>query len=427
MNAVRRMLWRMLAAALLAWLLATFIHQIVTGSYWLWGIPDPMPLLMFLAGPPALLAAATMLILARSGLPRRDRALISLSAALLGMIILHLLLAGSWVWVLPDLLPPLLYLLLPLALLAVAAVLRWRGTLQRSTWWTVLVALLAVLGLGGGQSGLNLGALSDAGARAAPSGAVSIVSWDTLHWDTGENPGQFYRFLVGWHVGIYLLQDYANPVDDAGTLRHEFPGYYFASSGDLLTISRFPIVRWTAFETNQEPPPGTANISFLKGWKYTILRTDVLINGKLLSVYNVHFYDTFSLNVVPFSPTFFRNVRALAEARNDQFVRLHADIAANPHPVLVSGNLNTLPGGNDLRLLGSLTDAVRSSDSIYPVTFAFIGPALWRMDWTFTSRDVDVYQYTIRNPQGLSSHSLQSMLVSLPDNRPNAKGSGAEP
>jgi hypothetical protein len=102
--------------------------------------------------------------------------------------------------------------------------------------------------------------------------------------------------------------------------------------------------------------------------------------------------------------------------------------------VLVSGNLNTLPGGNDLRLLGTLQDAAHSGGSIYPVTFAFIGPALWRMDWTFTSRDVGVYQYSIRGPQGLSSHSVQDMLVSVPgtrpyagrpDNRPDTKGSGA--
>jgi endonuclease/exonuclease/phosphatase (EEP) superfamily protein YafD len=433
-RAAWRWLWRGLAAALLAWLLVTFVHQVVTGSYWLWGIPDPLPLLVFLAGPPMLLAATTMLALARSGLPQRDRILISLSAAVLGVITLHLLLAGSWVWVLPDLLPPLLYLLLPLALLTVVAVLRWRRALERSAWWTVLVASLATLGLGVGASGLNIAALTGAGAGPAPAGAVRVVSWDTLHWDTSEQPARFYRFLVGQHADIYLLQDYAHPadgpqrpVDEAGRLRQEFPGYHFASSGDLLTISRFPIVQWTAFETNPAPPPGTANIPFLKSWKYTIMRTDVLIRGELLSVYNVHFYDTFSLDVVPLSPTFFRNVRALAEARHDQFVRLHADIAANPHPVLVSGNFNTLPGGNDLRLLGTLRDATRSSRSVYPATFAFIGPALWRMDWTFTSPDVGVYQYTTHGPQGLSSHSVQNMLVSLPSSRPESKGSGAKP
>jgi endonuclease/exonuclease/phosphatase (EEP) superfamily protein YafD len=367
--------------------------------------------------------------------------LISLSVAVLGVIVLHLLLAGSWLWVLPDLVPPLLYVLLPLALLVVVAVLRWRQMLERYAWWTVLVASLATLGLGAGQTGLNLAALTGAGAGPAPPGAVRVVSWDTLHWDTGGKPAQFYRFLTGQQAGIYLLQDYEHPaggpqrpVDEAGLLRREFPGYHFASSGDLLTISRFPIVQWTAFETNPAPPPGTANIPFLKGWKYTILRTDILIRGKLLSVYNVHFYDTFSLDVVPLSATFFRNVRALAQARHDQFARLRADITANPHPVLVSGNLNTLPGGTDLRLLGALRDAARSSRSVYPATFAFIGPALWRMDWTFTSHDVGAYQYSTHGPQGLSSHSVQDMLVSLPSSRPDAtsshpdtSGSGAKP
>ena len=429
-----RPLWRGLAAALLAWLLISLIHQLVTGRYWAWGVPGPLPMLLFLVGPPALLAAATMLILARSGLRRADRVLISLAAAAVGVPALHLLLAGNWVWVLPGLLPPLLNLLLPLALLAAAAVLHWRGMLRRATWWAVAAALLAALALGAGQSGLNLGALSGADPGPAPSGAVRVVSWDTLHWDTGESPSQFYRFLVGQHADVYLLQDYSHPVDgpqrpvdDSRLLHQEFPGYYFASSADLLTISRFPIVHQVAFETNPEPPQGTANIPFLEGWKYTILRTEVRINGKLLSIYNIHFYDTFFVNVLPFSPTFFRNVHALAEARDAQFARLHADIAVNPYPVLASGNLNTLPGGSNMRLLGNLADAARASDSAYPVTFSFFGPALWRLDWTFASRNVEVWQYATRDPQGLSSHSLQDVLVTLPGNQPGPNGSDMKP
>ncbi len=415
-------LLRWLLGVLLGWLLVAFAHQVVTGSFWLWGIPDPLPLLLFFAGPLVVLAAITMLLLARSALPRPDRILVSLAAAALGLIVLHLALSGrTWLWDIPDLMPPAVYLLLPLALLAAVAALtvRRQALARRTRWWVTLLALGALV-LGAGQSGLNLRALRGGAGGTVPPGAIRVASWDTLQWDTGGNPGRFYRYLTGQHADVYLLQDYAHPasgpprlVDDSQRLRSAFPGYYFATAGDLLTISRFPVAASAAFETNPAPPAGTANIYFLKGWKYSALRTDLRIGGRIFSVYNVHFFDRFYLNVVPLTPTFFRNVRGLDVARRAQFTRLRADISKNPHPLLASGNFNTQPDGGDLRL-GSLTDAATRSRSPYPATFAFFGPALWRVDLTFTTPAVGVRQYDIRDPHGMSTHSLQDVLVSLP-------------
>jgi endonuclease/exonuclease/phosphatase family metal-dependent hydrolase len=128
----------------------------------------------------------------------------------------------------------------------------------------------------------------------------------------------------------------------------------------------------------------------------------------------VHFFDRFYLNVLPFTPTFFRNVSGLDAGRRAQFEALRANLAADPHPALVSGNFNAPPGDGDLHWLNGLTDASRASHSLYPATFSFFGPALWRVDWTFTSPHLRVNSYALLSPQGLSTHNPQDVLISLP-------------
>jgi endonuclease/exonuclease/phosphatase (EEP) superfamily protein YafD len=416
-------LWTLLAVAVAA-VLALFAHQVVTGDFWLWGIPDPMPVLLFFAGPVAVLTLLALLLLARTALPRRDRLLISLSAATLVLVVAHLLLSDRvWWWDVPDLLPSLAYLLLPLAVLAVALAARWRGGLARATAWSVAVLGLPALVLGVSQAGLNLAALHvgtpAAAGVPAPSGALRVVSWDTIHWDLGESHNQFYRYLTSLHADVYLLQDYQHnptplltPVYERQRLRSEFPGYHVAVAGDLLTVSRFPIVAETPFPS--VPPPAMTSISFVAMWKYGALRTDLAVDGRVLSVYNVHFYDRLALDVIPLSPAFLRDEHQLDSARRQQFASVTANISADPRPVLVSGNFNTPPGAGNLRLLDGLRDAGSASTSVYPTTFAFIGPRIWRLDWTFASPAIRVLSYQVRAPHGLSTHSAQDLLIALP-------------
>ena len=403
--------WALLGI-LAVWLLATSVNQLITGDYWLGGIPNPLPPLLFFAGPPVLLAALVFLALARTGLSRVDRLLLSGSIALLLLVLLHLLLSGrTWLWVLPDLMPPLLYLLMPLALLVTLAVLGFRRRLTRPVAVTTCALIVAATALGAGEAGLNpaafVGGINDG---PAPPGALHIVSWDTLQWTKGSDPRRFYDFLVGQHADIYLLQSYA---PDADRIRQEFPGYVVATVGTLLTISRFPVVAQVPLETNSTPPPGTDNISFLRDWKYGALRTDLDVRGQLLSVYNVFFYDRFYLHVMSLTPTFFENIHGLDVGREQQLDRLLADVDENANPRIVAGNFNVLPNTGDRARLDGLKDAGRADRSLYPVSLTFFGLPLWRMDWTFTSTDIGIHAYDLISPDGLSSRHLQDVVVSL--------------
>jgi hypothetical protein len=282
------------------------------------------------------------------------------------------------------------------------------------------VAVLSVvaLGLGFGQAGLNLpGGVNDG---PAPLGALRVVTWDTLDWTTDKDPDRFYDFLTKRNADVYLLQNYAHTGPetfrlgaDEDRLRRTFPGYEFATVGTLLTISRFPIVAQVPIETNPTPPPGTANIWYLSAWKYGMLRTDLDVRGRILSVYNVFFYDRFFLHVMPLTPAFFTNIRGLNEGRDAQLDQLLAETRSNPNPFVISGNLNVLPNTGDRHRLDVYKDAGRADGSPYPASLTFVGLSLWRMDWTFTSPTIGVHSYDLVPPDGLSSRHLQDVVLSL--------------
>lgn len=395
------------------WVVATTVNQLITGDYWLGSIPNPLPPLLFFAGPPVALTALVLLVLSRTTLSRVDRQLLSAAIALVLLVLLHLMLSGrTWLWVLPDLMPPLLYLLMPIALLITLAVLALRRVpLNRPVAATTAALIVAATALGAGEAGLNpaafVGGVNDG---PAPPGALHVVSWDTLQWTKGSDPRRFYDFLKDRHADIYLLQSYTRDTD---RIRQEFPGYQFTTVGTLLTISRFPVVAQVPLETNPNPPPGTDNITFLRDWKYGALRTDLDVQGQILSVYNVFFYDRFYLHVMPLTPTFFENIHGLDVGRRQQLDRLLADVNANRNPLLVAGNFNLLPNTGDRERLGGLKDAGRADRSLYPVSLTFFGLPLWRMDWTFTSNDIGVHAYDLISPDGLSSRHLQDVVVSL--------------
>ncbi|MEV4313748.1 endonuclease/exonuclease/phosphatase family protein [Actinocrispum sp. NPDC049592] len=424
-SAERPRVWRWTGRALLAvlalWLVATSVNQLITGDYWFGGIPNPLPPLLFFAGPPLVLAALVLLALSRTRLSRMDRQLLGGSIALVLLVSLHLLLSGrTWLWVLPDLMPPLLFVLMPVALLVILAVLWVRRSLRtRRVGVAAAVLTTAALVLGAGQSGINAAAFTGGVTDGpAPPGALHIVSWDTLQWDSGADG--FFEFLTERRADVYLLQSYAHSgpetgelVRDADRLRREFPGYRFATIGGLLTISRFPIVAQVPLETNPVQPPGTQNIWFLAGWRFGALRTDLDVNGRILSVYNAFFYDRYFLHVMPLTPAFFADIRGLAEGRRQQVDRLLADVRANPHPVIIAGNLNLLPNTGDRDGFDGFKDAGRADRSLYPVSLTFFGLPLWRMDWTFTSPGIGIHSYDLVSPHGLSSRHLQDVVVSL--------------
>ncbi|WP_083958073.1 endonuclease/exonuclease/phosphatase family protein [Herbidospora mongoliensis] len=392
---IRILRWALVGAAAV-WLTVTVVNWL-SGDFWWWG--GGAPLVAFFAVPLLVVASVPMLALRRRVPARLDRAAVSLAAAAFALIAARRVFSGrTWLWVLPDLvIPPLLFLVTPLALLAAVPFV------ARTRWWTAGLAT-AALALGATQAGVHLGG----GGGPAPAGAVRVVSWDTYCWNTDDDAARFFRYLKDRRADLYLLQEHSGcgpgaptPIDDADLLRREFPGHEITALDGLLTVSRFPVVG--------QKPVGAAHNPYAPNWRHAALRTDLDIGGRTVSVYNVHLFDMLYLSASPLSPRFYQAIQTLDAARQVQIDALADDVDANPNPILASGNFNALPGMGHLRRLDHLAAA---EGPHYPATLSFAGLRLWRMDWTFTSPGLTVHRYDLRSPDGLSTHHLQELLIS---------------
>ncbi|MGV9316272.1 endonuclease/exonuclease/phosphatase family protein [Streptomyces sp. NPDC003691] len=327
-----------------------------------------------------------------------------------------------WLWNGIDLAPPVAYLAAPLLLLLPAALLR---RFRRST---LLLTVLALL-LGAGQSGIHPGALLR-DREPVPAGALRVVTWNTFFWHQDSDPGRFYAYLRRYDADVYLLQEYQNargdrpvPIDDLARIRAEFPGYRAVAEGGFLTLSRHPVTLHRALRPAGLPAPPTDWPDY---WDVRALRTDISVGGRTLSLYNTHLPDLLNVDRNPLTPSYYEQVRSHAERRLLHLRALRADLDANDHPVVLGGDLNTLPGSEDLRWFRGLRDTADSGTDLYPATFPAGPAALWRLDWTLASPDVDVHRQSLDDPPaGLSTHRLIDLRLSLP--QPATRADGGRP
>jgi endonuclease/exonuclease/phosphatase (EEP) superfamily protein YafD len=352
------------------------------------------------------------------------RVLVIVSAAWTAWTVAQSVLSGHWWFMLaPDLMPPLLFAVVPpLLLLGVPAVRVARRRLPRRATWTVAVLTAVSLGLGLPWSGLNVHALT--GRAAVPPGALRIMSWNTDGWGKRTTADRFYAYLKARHADIYLLQEsdwsdandeYDRPLADPARIYREFPGYHIALRGELITISRFPIVAQPPIGPDREVAarPDADWQAVYRAAK--VLRTDLRVGDRVLSTYNVHIRVPVDVRKSAFGRVFYRVLHDRESDRRTQFAGLVSDLRSNPGPALVAGDFNTSPAMGELAPLRSeLTDAASKSTSLYPMSWKELGGLpLWRLDWTFTTSQVRVHRYALAPVPGVSDHRAQFVRASL--------------
>lgn len=350
------------------------------------------------------------------GLGRRSRVVLVVSVLWLVYTLVQPVVSGRW-WLMqvPDLVPPVVFLLVPLTLLGMAVVRAVPGV-ARLVGGVALAALLA----GGDNAGLNWHALGPP-PPSAPAGALRVVSWNTSYWHQGGDVRDFYDFIKGNPADVYVLQEYLvhDPdrmwmvkYDDMAQLRKEFPGFHIDVFGELVTLSRYPIVGSEPLVVDAEYPE--QGKEWPDYWTVKTLRTDVDVNGQQLSIYNVHLQvlvDS-SAGAAKFLP----DSRIRYNNRRLQYRAIAADVAANDNQSLVIGDFNTSQVMKDTRDLDRLLiDAIRADRTFYPSSWQTQGPLqLWRVDRAYTTRRLTVHDYNLIDPKGRSDHALQTIQLSLP-------------
>ncbi len=323
----------------------------------------------------------------------------SASVAWAVFLLAHMLLAGRWwPWLLVEALPPVTFALVPLLLLAVVPLAR---PVRRQMSVLLAVALLAGLALSGVDRRVPI-------AQGDP--AIKIFSWNTDVWTLHKDPERFYAFLREQRADVYVLQEYLHwdehgpvRVDDLGRLREAFPGYEIVIEGEMLTMSRLPIVA-------RYPRPATDEW-YWQGNK--AMRVDVRLGQSVLSIYNVHLFVPFRRELSPLGGAFYDFTRTQYDLRRSELARLRADLAGNPHPAIVLGDFNS-PWFGSLLDLGPRMHRL-DAPGLLPATWPtknYPFPRLWRLDWAFTTAEVRVAGYAFRTNPDLGDHLAHELIVS---------------
>lgn len=352
---------------------------------------------------------------------RTARALRLAAAGWLLLVAAQYALSGRWwLWLLVDTIPPFFFLLVPVALLAAAVVLALRTARTRMFVACWIAAPAAVAGiLGAPYTGINLAALGGAGDGPIRPHSIRIFDWNTTGWGKETTLSQLHSKITSVSADVYLFQEYLHEsandnvitqINDLAWVKRAFPGFYIATVGDLLTISRFPIVATPAVGPAVTLGPHPA---WYQQFLYAkVLRTDLRINSQIISVYNVHIPEYMPLGLNPLTPAFYRFLHYRYNIREQELGGLTADIKKNRNPIIVAGDFNTSPANADIDSVRALLpDAISSNDSLYPTSWTTRWIPFWRIDWAFASPQIDVERQQYLNADGMADHRPQLLIV----------------
>ncbi|MGC4788145.1 endonuclease/exonuclease/phosphatase family protein [Micromonospora sp. DT178] len=341
---------------------------------------------------------------------------------------------GRWHWsILLDSAPPVLLVLTPLLLAAAAA-----AACGRRRHWAVALAVAGLLP-GVDQLGVYPAALLR-DTRPVPAGAVHLFTWNTNYWGmSNKDPEAQFAFLRRQNADVYLLQEHVVwvpgsaeagyfPVGDDDKLRAEFPGYHIARRSELVTISRFPIVAQPLFGPAARQPAGTPFAEVFARDK--VLRTDLRIGERTISVYNVHVTVPTAIDLDFLHPQVDLDeyYRRKFTWRQEEVAAVTEDVRRNPYPSIVSGDFNATSAMGTLDGLRAVTrDASDEGTQVLPLSWRFDAPMnfswdsplaglplpFWRIDWTFVRGAVDVHRYRLVSAERLSDHRPQDLWFSV--------------
>lgn len=315
-------------------------------------------------------------------------------------VVLHALLSGrTWLWALPEMLPPIAFVAVPL-LTAVPVAFMPAGI---GRLWAAGLSL-ASLAVGMRWSGVTLPRTArERGETAGEESPIVVFAWNTEYWDQGKDSAAFHRFFRSRRADVYLLQEYVNfdfeshrevPASGIARLRAELPDHEVFVRDRLVTAVHRRLA--------PRPMPGVPDVA---------LRVDITVGGVTVALFNIHLPEPMDLALNPFGARFYRFVRAKAKQRRQAFATVGALIREAGPPVVVGGDFNSSPAMQAMKRLHRChVDVMRYAGRRYLATWP-AGPRrlcrLWRLDWLFTSPEIATDWAGLVDSGGLSDHEGQ--------------------
>lgn len=294
-----------------------------------------------------------------------------------------------------SIVPPILLLIAGVLTIIVALATRHKLSIG-----VAFISLLLIIPL----TGIDLSCCEAPNVEAqSEQTELKLFNWNTEYWQQ-EDYDKFVEFLVGQNADVYHLQEGFDTdlqyIDAEADLQEVFPGYEIIQVGDLVTLSKYPIVY-----TKHSP-----GYHMWQGY----LRADIDVEGKIVSFYNVHL-------PIPLQPTHVFNpglaleqLPQLHKARLDQLQLLLTDLRQNTNPIVLSGDLNSTSSQNEIMTLRNSLNVVNTSgENNLGATFSYNGLKLWRIDWLLHSGQVEMSNYEQLHLPQWSDHDAMQIEVIL--------------
>lgn len=310
--------------------------------------------------------------------------------SLTALLVFQNLLAGhAWWWSPMSAVPPWGWLFIPLFALVVFCFRRKNIILLACGIIGLLLAM--------GQSDINFGAFWNR-PPTAQENAITIFSWNSLAWKQGDRQ-KWLDYVASHQADVVFLQEIIQPrtwdTPYPTELTARFPGYRLIPHGEWLTITKLPVVGVYGARDQY--------------W----LRVDVDMNGKRVSLYNVHIPVHMDPALALRDPgKFFEDMHERNALRDRQFALLEKELRSNDYPKIIAGDFNSTRSMGALGYYyGNFTDVSSLGTDLFPATWGDFGINFWRIDWAFVSKDLKAVAYQIAPRSGISDHAAQIFQV----------------
>ncbi|PIV90557.1 hypothetical protein COW46_01925 [Candidatus Gracilibacteria bacterium CG17_big_fil_post_rev_8_21_14_2_50_48_13] len=309
------------------------------------------------------------------------------------LLLLHVLMAGRvWWWNIFSFLPTWCWLAVPIFALLMFAL--------RPKNFLTLASVLLTLPLALAQSDIQF--FPHPNTLPADIQAVRVITWNSLGWRQSDRTA--WKTYLGQMQGadVVMLQELIRPrtwdTPPAEENADLFPGYRVLSYGEWVTATTLPVVGVFAAKDQY--------------W----LRVDVDIQGKRVSLYNVHIPVHINpAQMLRDPPGFFADLKERHTLRTEQFRLLERELRGNSYPKIIAGDFNSTKSmGTMGYFLDQYTDMARVGSTWFPATWGDMGIHLWRIDWMLISKEFLPIEQRQAQSTELSDHRALSATIGIP-------------
>jgi endonuclease/exonuclease/phosphatase family metal-dependent hydrolase len=232
---------------------------------------------------------------------------------------------------------------------------------------------------------------------------LKITTFNTEYWHIPEQ--ELVNQVRTQDMDLVFFQEHLEkhgdtwgPTNRIPQLKAVLKDRYIGVNGEVVTVSKWPIVATRAFSGGQA------------------IRTDVREpGGRIVSAYNIHLPVHLHLNLASNPIQFFHDAQTTAARRQQLLDEVIADLSANQNPTIVAGDFNTSSAMSGTAWFRrNMVDAYAAPHCPQAGDTFELGRALtWRIDYVFVSRHFVPTSYCTQAAPHMSDHKAVVATLGL--------------